>query len=287
MQLLILLLLVTASLSLGASTIEEIIVTADLKEKQEIDIASSVFVLSEEALEAREASHLEDVVNSIPNLNFASGSNRARFFQIRGVGERSQFASPVNASVGFLVDDVDFSGAGTIASMLDVEQIEVFRGPQGTRYGASALGGLIKVKTRDPNPERELELRITQGQHATKGFDLIINTPVSEQLLLRAAFNEQESDGYMYNQFLDRDNANGRDESTSRIKIRWLPNDEWAVDLSLANIEVDNGYDAFSLDNNRITLSDEPGFDRQDSNYVSMKSKWSGENYEITGILGA
>ena len=287
MQLLILLLLVTASLSLGASTIEEIIVTADLREKQEINIASSVFVLSEEAIEAREASHLEDVVNSIPNLNFASGSNRARFFQIRGVGERSQFASPVNASVGFLVDDVDFSGAGTIASMLDVEQIEVFRGPQGTRYGASALGGLIKVKTKDPNPERELELRITQGQNATKGFDLIINTPVSEQLLLRAAFNEQESDGYMYNQFLDRDNANGRDESTSRIKIRWLPNDEWAVDLSLANIEVDNGYDAFSLDNNRITLSDEPGFDRQDSNYVSMKSKWSGQNYEITGILGA
>ena len=78
MQLLTLLLLVTASLSLGASTIEEIIVTADL-EKQEIDIASSVFVLSEEAIEAREASHLEDVVNSIPNLNFASGSNRARF----------------------------------------------------------------------------------------------------------------------------------------------------------------------------------------------------------------
>ena len=97
MQLLILLLLVTASLSLGASTIEEIIVTADLKEKQEIDIASSVFVLSEEAIEAREASHFEDVVNSIPNLNFAAGSNRARFFQIRGVGERSQFASPVNA----------------------------------------------------------------------------------------------------------------------------------------------------------------------------------------------
>ena len=287
MQLLTLLLLVTASLSLGASTIEEIIVTADLKEKQEINIASSVFVLSEEAIEAREASHLEDVVNSIPNLNFASGSNRARFFQIRGVGERSQFASPVNPSVGFLVDDVDFSGAGTIASMLDVEQIEVFRGPQGTRYGASALGGLIKVKTRDPNPERELELRITQGQHATKGFDLMINTPVSEQLLLRAAFNERESDGYIYNQFLDRDNTNGRDESTSRIKIRWLPNDEWAVDLSLANIEIDNGYDAFSLDNNRITLSDEPGFDRQDSNYVSMKSKWSGQNYEITGIFGA
>ena len=229
MQFFIFLFLISASLSVGASTIEEIVVTADLKEKRDINIASSVFVVSEDAIAARGATHLEDVINTIPNLNFASGSNRPRFFQIRGVGERSQFGSPVNASVGFLVDDIDFSGAGTIASMLDVEQIEVLRGPQGTRYGASALGGLIKVKTKDPNPEQELELKITYGQYATQAFHLIINTPVSNQLLLRAAFSDHESDGYMYNQFLDRDDANGRDESTSRIKMRWLPTNSWVA----------------------------------------------------------
>ena len=281
------LLLITASLSVGASTIEEIRVTADLKEQSEIKIASSIFVVSEEAIATRGAMHLEEVLNAIPNLNFASGSNRPRFFQIRGVGERSQFASPVNASVGFLVDNIDFSGAGTIASMLDVEQIEVLRGPQGTRYGASALGGLIKVKTKDPSSKQELELKITHGQYATQNFDLIINTPVSDQLLLRAAFNDHESDGYMYNQFLDRNDANGRNESTSRIKMRWLPSNRWVVDVSLANTEVDNGYDTFSLDNNRVTLSDEPGFDRQKSRYASIKSKWLGQNYEITTILGA
>ena len=124
MQFFIFLFLISASLSVGASTIEEIVVTADLKEKRDINIASSVFVVSEDAIAARGATHLEDVINTIPNLNYASGSNRPRFFQIRGVGERSQFGSPVNASVGFLVDDIDFSGAGTIASMLDVEQIE-------------------------------------------------------------------------------------------------------------------------------------------------------------------
>ena len=281
------LLLITASLSVGASTIEEIRVTADLKEQSEIKIASSIFVVSEEAIATRRAMHLEEVLNAIPNLNFASGSNRPRFFQIRGVGERSQFGSPVNASVGFLVDDIDFSGAGTIASMLDVEQIEVLRGPQGTRYGASALGGLIKVKTKDPSSKQELELKITHGQYATQNFDLIINTPVSAQLLLRAAFSDHESDGYMYNQFLDRNDANGRNESTSRIKMRWLPSNRWIVDVSLANAEVDNGYDTFSLDNNRVTLSDEPGFDRQKSRYASIKSKWLGQNYEITTILGA
>ena len=287
MNFLAFLLIISASLSVGASTIEEIVVTADLKEQSEIKIASSIFVVSEEAIATRGAMHLEEVLNSIPNLNFASGSNRPRFFQIRGVGERSQFGSPVNASVGFLVDDIDFSGAGTIASMLDVEQIEVLRGPQGTRYGASALGGLIKVKTKDPSSKQELELKITHGQYATQNFDLIMNTPVSDQLLLRAAFSDHESDGYMYNQFLDRSDANGRNESTSRIKMRWLPSNRWVVDVSLANTEIDNGYDTFSLDNNRVTLSDEPGFDRQKSKYASIKSKWLGQNYEITTILGA
>ena len=287
MNFLAFLLIISASLSVGASTIEEIVVTADLKEQSEIKIASSIFVVSEEAIATRGAMHLEEVLNSIPNLNFASGSNRPRFFQIRGVGERSQFGSPVNASVGFLVDDIDFSGAGTIASMLDVEQIEVLRGPQGTRYGASALGGLIKVKTKDPSSKQELELKITHGQYATQNFDLIMNTPVSDQLLLRAAFSDLESDGYMYNQFLDRSDANGRNESTSRIKMRWLPSNRWVVDVSLANTEIDNGYDTFSLDNNRVTLSDEPGFDRQKSKYASIKSKWLGQNYEITTILGA
>ena len=80
---------------------------------------------------------------------------------------------------------------------------------------------------------------------------------------------------------------NQANESTSRIKMRWLPSNRWVVDVSLANTEVDNGYDTFSLDNNRVTLSDEPGFDRQKSKYASIKSKWLGQNYEITTILGA
>ena len=66
---------------------------------------------------------------------------------MRGIGERGQFAEPLNSSVALLIDGVDFSGLGTAATLFDVSQVEVLRGPQGTLYGANALAGLINVVT--------------------------------------------------------------------------------------------------------------------------------------------
>ena len=143
------------------NTIEEIVVTADFRARSELELATSVTVMTEAAIKSRSAQHFEELVNVIPNVNYASGSNRARFFQIRGIGERSQFVAPINPSVGFLVDNVDFSGAATIATMMDVEQVEVLRGPQGTRYGANALAGLINVKTKHNNQSQSGALMAT------------------------------------------------------------------------------------------------------------------------------
>ena len=94
--------------------------------------------------------HLEELLPQVPSLSWAGASSRPRYFQLRGIGELEQYQGAPNPSLGFLVDEIDFSGIGMIASLFDVEQVEVLRGPQGTRYGANALGGLIKVKTRDP-----------------------------------------------------------------------------------------------------------------------------------------
>ena len=91
---------VTASAGLNAQTIEEIVVTADLRKESTMNVAASVSVVSEAVIADRAAEHFEDVINAIPNVNFAAGSNRARFFQIRGIGERSQFINPINPSVG-------------------------------------------------------------------------------------------------------------------------------------------------------------------------------------------
>lgn len=279
------LLVTLACFNARAESIEEIVVTADYRGASNMETSHSVTVLSEETIQSRAAQHFEDVINGIANVNFAAGSNRARFFQIRGIGERSQFVNPVNPSVGLLIDDVDFSGAGTVATMFDVDQVEVLRGPQGTRYGANALGGLINIKTNDPSGDRSAAIKLTVADYSTRSVGLVLNSPLSDSLNGRLVLEDHQSDGYIDNLYLDKDDTNGRDETTVRGKLAWQVDDNLVLNLSVAKVDIDNGYDAFSLDNTRDTLSDEPGFDRQDSLYASLKSTLSLTNNTIEVLI--
>ena len=124
-----------------ADVIEEVTVTATLREQSLIEAPVSITVLDETRLRDVGQQHFEDVLAAVPNLHWAGGTSRPRFFQIRGIGEREQWEGAPNPSVGFLIDDLDFSGIGMPATLFDVERIEVLRGPQGMRYGANALAG--------------------------------------------------------------------------------------------------------------------------------------------------
>ena len=268
------------------NTIEEIVVTADFRARSELELATSVTVMTEAAIKSRSAQHFEELVNVIPNVNYASGSNRARFFQIRGIGERSQFVAPINPSVGFLVDNVDFSGAATIATMMDVEQVEVLRGPQGTRYGANALAGLINVKTNDPQDQFAANLRLGAADYNTQTISAMVTGPVTEAVSARLAVGSHRSDGYYENSFLQTKKNNAQDEMSVRGKLSAEISASWRLDLSLSHVDIDNGYDAFTLDNSRTTLSDEPGRDQQESLALAIDSSWQLENFDLKLILG-
>ncbi len=271
--------------SVLAAPLQEIIVTANLRQDKAMKTPDSVTVITEDIIAARGAQHFEDVIHGIANVNYAGGSNRARFFQIRGIGERSQFVNPINPSVGILIDEVDFSGVGAIATLIDVRQIEVLRGPQGTRYGANALAGLINISTYDPVDEFELSLKLSAGSYGTQTLGMVVNTPISANLQGRLIAESHKSDGYMKNDFLGRDDTNGRNELTLRGKLAWQVNDHWNINLSLARVDIDNGYDAFSLNNTRHTLSDEPGYDIQETNYISLKSRWRLRQVHVEALL--
>ncbi len=263
------------------NTIEEIVVNADFRTRSELQTATSITVMTEEAIRSRAAQHFEELANAIPNVNYAAGSNRARFFQIRGIGERSQFVAPINPSVGFLVDNVDFSGAATIATMMDVEQVEVLRGPQGTRYGANALAGLINVKTHDPEDQFAASLKLGAAEYNTQTMAAMITGPLSESVSARLAVGSHRSDGYYENSFLQTKDNNAQDELSIRGKLRAEISDSWRLGLTLSHVDIDNGYDAFTLDNSRSTLSDEPGRDRQESQAFAIDSNWQLDKFDL------
>ena len=100
--------------------IPEIIVTADYRRRAINDVPLSLSVIDEDTIARRNAQHLEDLLGMVPNLNYSGGTSRARFFQIRGVGDLEQFDAPLNSSVGVIVDNVDFSGAGTGLSIVNI-----------------------------------------------------------------------------------------------------------------------------------------------------------------------
>ena len=122
-------------ISFVSADIEEVIVKGDWREIKLVEEDSSVLVLSSKELELAPIKHFENLSYLIPNLNFAASDSRARHFQIRGIGERSGYERTPNSAVGFLIDDIDYSGQGGIATTFDVDQIEVHRGPQGSRIG--------------------------------------------------------------------------------------------------------------------------------------------------------
>src|ERR1700691_2148902 len=150
----------------AGDTLDEIVVTATLRSTSAAELPQSVTVLDGDPLRTAGVQHFEDVLGLVPDLNWAAGTSRPRFFQLRGIGEVEQYQGAPNPSAGFLIDDIDFSGVGMPATLFDTQQIEVLRGPQGTAYGANALAGLISVRTVDPGKEFELNGEITGADYA-------------------------------------------------------------------------------------------------------------------------
>jgi iron complex outermembrane recepter protein len=256
--------------AIASDPLEEIVVTADFRDTNLMETGASISVLHESLIFESGAQHLEEILGNAPNVNYASGTSRARYFQIRGVGDRSQFQEPLNASVGLLLDGIDFSGIGSLGTTFDVEQVEILRGPQGTLHGANALAGLISINSNTPSDEPYHYLEGSVGDYDTYSLGGVSTGPISDSLLYRVALQQFYSDGYQKNDFTGDDDNADRDELTSRVRLRWLASERHTLDLGITYIDMDNGYDAFSLDNTRTTLSDQPGKDTQKSLAASL-----------------
>ena len=272
--------------------LEPVRVTADLWESPLERISASVSVYDDVALRAGAVQHFGDLIDQIPNLTWTGGTSRPRYLQLRGIGENSQYEGETpDSSVRFLIDDLDFTGLGTLGSTFDVHQVEVLRGPQAGAFGANAAGGVVRLVTNAPTPfwTGQLEGSVGGDHLRTGGF--AFGGPLSpgrpDELMMRLAVQESRSDGFRRNVTLNRD-TNARDEFTARLRLTANPSPLWRWEGTLLFSEVNNGFDEFALDNNgRRTFSDQPGRDEQRSKAGSLRGTYTGlAGARLTTITG-
>jgi len=284
------LMIISAPAAVSQDAIEEIVVTADFRERQVQDLPASVTVMDTEQIHALAVQHFEELINAVPNFNWSGDGHRARYFQIRGVGELEQYQGAPNPSVGFLVDDIDFSGIGTIATLFDIERVEILRGSQGTRYGANALAGLVYMRSESPSADFRGRAEISAAGDNALAAGVAVGGALDdgERILGRLSVHHYRSDGFRRNAFLGRNDTNGRDETTAHGRLRWVAGDDWIFDWAGLYADVNDGYDAFSLDSSFTMLSDKPGKDAQRSIGASLRAEYAGwGSVRFTSITSA
>ena len=254
----------------GPGPLEEVVVS-EFRRASTLDLGASLSVFDAAVIEAATLQHFEELIGLVPNMNYSGDGSRARYFQLRGVGELEQYEGAPNPSVGFIVDDIDLSGVGGVNPTFDLQQVDVLRGPQATRFGASALAGVVYLQSAEPSRDFDLYSEARAGSDDTRSAGVAVGGALTEQLSGRLSLHRYRSDGFYDNAWLGVEDSNVRDETSARGKLRWAFGDGWLARLALLYADFDNGYDAWSPENGRVTYSDNPGRDEQRTTGASLK----------------
>lgn len=262
--------------------IERITVQGQYRSLHVHEAPTSVSILSADSVAQRHGSHMEDVLNVIPNLNFSGGSSRARFIQIRGIGERSQFVDPINPSVGILIDGINYSGLGQAAQLFDISQIEVYRGPQSGRFGADGMAGMLVLESTQPRADFDGFWQLGVANYGAIEGGFAAGGEVGALGRARLSVIQQRDDGFTDNIYLNRDDTQARSERNARLNVWTDIGQHWQLRSTLHGYRQNNGYDAFSLDNTRQTYSDEPGEDDVDLQAARFALSYAGADTHET-----
>lgn len=263
-----------------AAELQPVIIEADFRPTEVDKTTTSVTILDETEISKKNAQHIEQVLSSTANVNMAAGASRSRYIQIRGIGERSQFSTPLNPSVGIFIDGIDYSRVGNAATLFDVQQVEVLRGPQGTAFGSSSLAGTVNIKSNEATANTEAKIQATRGSRNTADMGVMLNGALSEDMVGRISLYKHTADGNIKNTYLNKTNTQKEDEVTAKANLKWQASDKVDFNLNLLAVDINNGYDAFSFDNDLTTTTDEPGDDILKSGAMALTT-----NYKVSPAI--
>ena len=269
------------------SDLERIVVTGDFQRESIQTLSASASLFSESEINQRGASFLDEMLGSTANVNFTSGTSRGRYIQIRGVGLRSQFVDPINPSVGLVIDGINYSGLGGSSLLFDIDHVEIYRGPQGTRFGADGMAGMIQMESAQATADPSLKLQVGMGTYNSREAGLAASTGLTDDTSARVSYFRRKSDGYVDNLYLN-DETQQQDEQVARFKLNSQLTEHLNTELNLHYIDINNGYDAFTLDNSRNSVADEPGQDNQQSYAIGINNTYTGfDAFDVSLNLSA
>ncbi len=226
-----------AATATAQPVLEEVLVTATKREAGLQDVPIALSVMSGEKITEQGIGTLQELAIFMPNVHIAEAGGGDQLF-IRGVGSGVNYG--FEQSVGTFIDGVYFGrGQASRTTFLDVQRVEILKGPQSTLFGKNTIAGAINITTAGPTDDFEA---IVEGAYEPE-FDhwsttLTLSGPLTDTLLARAVVKREETDGFMDNQFLDQDEVQEED-TVGRVVLDWLATDDLTLRLKYETGESD------------------------------------------------
>lgn len=229
----------------------DIVVTARKREESAQSVPLAISAFSGKSIEARGVQKIDGIANFTPNMTFQNnpsfgGAGSSAAIYIRGIGQK-EFLPTTEPGVGVYVDGVYVArSVGALLDLVDVERVEVLRGPQGTLFGRNTIGGAISLTTRKPTDTFSGSLQAITGRYSRMDVKAVINTPLADGLYSKVSVATFNRDGYV------RHLVDGRDLGdagtlTGRFDLRWQPSSTLELNLAIEGTRDRTNGPAFVL----------------------------------------
>lgn len=224
-----------------AAVLEEVVVTAEKRESNIQDTPISMEALTETAIERKGITDVASLLNSVPGMHgYEAPSARGNFsVNLRGIGSGNPNSPSTDPANAIYIDGVYLGkGAGNGVDAMDLERIEVLRGPQGTLYGRNSTGGAINFITKKPGEELGYKVKLSTGNYGMKAMSGRIDVPLSENLGFALSAYSRERDHLYGNTNPDLPGYENINREGYRLALRFTPGDNVSVDYAYSHDEL-------------------------------------------------
>ncbi|MCB1699690.1 MAG: TonB-dependent receptor [Pseudomonadales bacterium] len=225
---------VSAPVHAESLALEEVIVTARKRDENLQETPVAVTALDATALRDAGVKNLSNLNQIAPNIEVqsANGNSGAANIYIRGVGQRNTGPN-IDSGVGIYLDGVYIGRPdGALLDVVDMQSVQVLRGPQGTLFGKNTTAGALVFTTNKPTDEFEGQVGTRVGNYDRLDGDVMLNVPLLDDLWTRLSGAYRSADGYIDNEYDGKKYMN-EDRNTVIWQTRWAPGEDWLLDLNL------------------------------------------------------